>query len=839
MKSLERLGSAVANRPGTTIIVFSLLTALIIAGALWSVSSGRSEVRTDINGMFPRYEEVHILEEIQEDFGDIEPFMILVEANDVFEPDVFKRVAELERRLKEDKQIRKYIAGESESDKNASFYSLPGILAAYEPREKTGSPVTANATIAKGTSEFQSAAEIRALYNSYQNDRNVSATEKNLIRSFLPQDTEEQVSNDKSPRAMVMMVLLDGSFTSEELESVEVHINNNVVEGLSGDGVDFYSYAYGLLADSYSEAEKATEPLFMLAIALTFIISLINYRRLSDSLMSNLTVLLVVIWTFCAVGILGFDYSFMNMMVPILLVGLAIDFSFHGLIGYRERLDGEGTPEERVRGAAKGMIAFVGVAFFMATLSTASGFFANVSSALPLITEFGIVAALGIIFIFIFNLTFVPAVRVWLDLRRLRKGKPLTGVIPHQELSGSGGPIVGALSKTLTYPWPIVFVLAFILLAIPGFALVSSIKASYDPTGELLETQSITRAFKTINQDFSVGTESILVRIDGDLENPAVWQAIAASIDNASDDKYISVVDGVAGVEWIGAIMPAVGALDPAYARMDADRDGLPDTGTDPQTIRVTLDKLIEVFPSAKQYIHKGDSGYDSLLIRVAGKTNMGEHGLDARDDLKEDFWPVYNEMAKISYTGQPIIWNKGINEFSDSLISSTVLVIIFAGLLLVVTYGVISRSPFLGFLTIIPSITAVGWTLGVMVLADIPLNMMTAFVGSLTVGLGIDYPIHLVTRWADERRRGHSVLECYAISIRSTGKTVFFSALTTLSAFIAFSLMPMPVMKQFGIVMVIAITFCFLSAFLMMPLLIRFWHRKDDSPPEAEQLGV
>lgn len=477
----------------------------------------------------------------------------------------------------------------------------------------------------------------------------------------------------------------------------------------------------------------------------------------------------------------------------------------------------------------------VGVAFILATITTTFGFVSNVISDLPAITEFGIIAACGIIFACTLNLSFVPAFRQILDQRRLRKGKELKGVIPPQKIEAEPGRILGLTSKTVLHPW--ILVIVIILLAIPGYIELPDMRATYDPTGELLETQDIKIAFEALNDDYDVGTEMILVRVDGDLEDPGIWQAINQSLTNAADDEYVSTANGVAKVEWAGTLLATIGRYDPSYQALDNDLDGIPNQNATALEIRAMLDNISAGNTLLEQYIHKDDATgqYDAVVIRVITKTTLGEHGLAAKDELVEDFQPVSALGATIQYTGEPIIWNIGLDDFRESLVSSTLLVIVFAFVLLIVVFGAIYRSPGLGLLTAIPPMLAFGWTLGFMWLAGIPLNMMTAFVGAMTIGLGIDYPIHLVTRWVQERKKGHGIVECYTISLRSTGKELTFSGLTTLSAFVAFALMPMPVMRQFGLVMVVSILFSYLGAVFMMPMLIRFWHRRDDVEEETK----
>ncbi len=848
MKILGSLGELVSKRPLAVVIGSIVFTVLLMAGAGIAFVTGHTELRTNINDLFPEYDEVLILNAIVEDFGDSDPLLVVVSADDVLTPEVFERILELDQDLKSDEQVLDGLVGGSDEDKRDSVVSLPAILGAYAVFKSTGEFNPTAGQIAEEIAGLETDQDVRQLLTFFLNDSVVPDIQKTFVRSLLPKaytpgDEEPSAFMQVPPamagklfgasaESMLMFMSMKASVSDEELEKVELYLRDEVIEPYRGDGVEFATFAFGILSASYAEAETAIEPLFELALIFMFAISFLNYRRISDTLLASAALFMVLIWSASGIGIMGFNYSLMNIMVPLMIMGLAIDFSFHALIGYRERLAGEDDPPARVRSAATVMIKFVGIAFVLATVTTGFGFLANVSSDLPAINEFGIVAAVSVLFILIINVTFLPAARVLLDLRRHRKGKPVTGVIPPERISAAPGKLLGPLSWTVRHPW--VLIVPLLALAVPGYMAVGGMKASYDPTGELIESQEFTQAFRTLNDDYSFGTESIVIRVDGDFEDPNSWASIQESIDNAVGDEFVVSVDDVPTIEWIGAIMPSIAAGDPGYLAIDRDLDGIPDQGVDSAQMREALDRLADNSASVGQLLHKGPDGYDGILVRVATQTNIGEHGLEARDELEVDFQPATAQGMDVAFTGTPIIWNKGLNEFSNSLLNSTFLVMMFALILLGLVFGIIHRSVLLGVLTAIPAFVAVGWTLGFMNLADIPLNMMTALVGSLAIGLGIDYPIHLANRWVAERKDGNGVIKSYTVAMRSTGRELLFSAATTMAVFISLSLMPMPVMQMFGVVMSAAIVFAFLGAVLLLPMLLGIWHR--DKNEAAEQ---
>ena len=104
----------------------------------------------------------------------------------------------------------------------------------------------------------------------------------------------------------------------------------------------------------------------------------------------------------------------------------------------------------------------------------------------------------------------------------------------------------------------------------------------------------------------------------------------------------------------------------------------------------------------------------------------------------------------------------------------SITLCIVFSALLLPVVFFIVHKSFVPGILAALSPIYVVGWLFLSMKLFHIPLNMMTALVGAIVVGMGIDYPIHIASRWTVERRKGRGSFECLRVAVKFTGKEVF-----------------------------------------------------------------
>ncbi|AIJ04963.1 exporter of the RND superfamily protein-like protein [Methanocaldococcus bathoardescens] len=120
------------------------------------------------------------------------------------------------------------------------------------------------------------------------------------------------------------------------------------------------------------------------------------------------------------------------------------------------------------------------------------------------------------------------------------------------------------------------------------------------------------------------------------------------------------------------------------------------------------------------------------------------------------------------------------------------------------------------------PLIFALIWTGGFMGLFGLPLDMATAGVGSLILGLGIDYGIYFGSRYNEEREKGASPVEAAAITVKYAGSSVLASAATTVAGLLALTIAPLPMMANLGKVCAIGIaSCCFLTIFFLPAVLV------------------
>ena len=146
---------------------------------------------------------------------------------------------------------------------------------------------------------------------------------------------------------------------------------------------------------------------------------------------------------------------------------------------------------------------------------------------------------------------------------------------------------------------------------------------------------------------------------------------------------------------------------------------------------------------------------------------------------------------------------------------------VVLAGL-----YRLERNSATLGIVTVVPIVLVVGFVFGGMYLFGISLTFVTAFLVSITIGLGIDYNIHISDRFAQELADGQPPIEALRTTVRGTGGALFGSALTSGAALATLLGHPSVVFRSFGGIVVLALVLSFVLSVLLLPSFLLPWPR-------------
>jgi predicted RND superfamily exporter protein len=223
----------------------------------------------------------------------------------------------------------------------------------------------------------------------------------------------------------------------------------------------------------------------------------------------------------------------------------------------------------------------------------------------------------------------------------------------------------------------------------------------------------------------------------------------------------------------------------------------------------------------------KGDSGaYRYLDIRIA--TQAGEaRAKELGENLTQDFAAVdaIDGVSAVA-TNENIISKGVVDALQSSQASSLALTLAAAMALLIVTFLIESRRPFLGVITIAPVALVVLWVFGAMALTGISFNPVTAMIAAVAIGIGVPYTIHITHRYQEDRLRCDDPEAAIESTLTHTGGALAGSALTTVAGFGILVTSTLKPFQQFGLVVGYAIGFALAAAVLVLPSMLVLWDR-------------
>jgi predicted RND superfamily exporter protein len=152
----------------------------------------------------------------------------------------------------------------------------------------------------------------------------------------------------------------------------------------------------------------------------------------------------------------------------------------------------------------------------------------------------------------------------------------------------------------------------------------------------------------------------------------------------------------------------------------------------------------------------------------------------------------------------------------ADMWVSSVVAITLILGLLIFYM-----RRPANVLVVFVPLLVSMVWMMGAADIVYGRLTVLTSFVLALLSGLGIEYGIHIYSRWMEERRNGLNAEEAMGVSLSRTGRSLISAMAASITCMLALQVGHFQGFKEFGIVVSLGIFFAFLSALSVLPPLL------------------
>ncbi|MDW7679142.1 MAG: MMPL family transporter [bacterium] len=177
----------------------------------------------------------------------------------------------------------------------------------------------------------------------------------------------------------------------------------------------------------------------------------------------------------------------------------------------------------------------------------------------------------------------------------------------------------------------------------------------------------------------------------------------------------------------------------------------------------------------------------------------------------------------KTDQTGMPIIFK----DLDQNIVTSQVFSLIIAIGLVLILLSFQFRSAVGGLISVMPIMLTILFNFTIMVILNIPLDAVTVMIGSVAVGIGIDYTIHFNSRFRLEMSRSMNQLKALQKTLETTGRAILINALSVMMGFLALVLGSIVPMQRFGWMIALTMLTSALFALTFLPAVIMLSHAK------------
>lgn len=587
-----------------------------------------------------------------------------------------------------------------------------------------------------------------------------------------------------------------------------------------------------------------------LSLCLVSFVLIAGFRSLRLVGAMLFTLVVGLLWTaFFVVTAIG-SLNFISASVPVLFIGLGVDFGIQFGLRYREEFDLDGDHEEALRRAVVG----VGGALTLAAVAAALSFFSFLPTSYRGFAEMGLIAGVGMFIALFANLTVFPALLTVFPVSRSRVASPMQITEPrNHSIAGSiiryRRVILGVLVPVVVVAGAVVPRLQFDFNALhlrdPSTESMSTFQellADPDTSPYVIQViadnlpaaDALAESLRSVPQVDRVLTLSSFVPGDQE-EKLAIIDEMALVLEPVLIPQSVVAPPGEEEeVQAMNEFRAALGVYESRKWQTDLDRhlktlkqaiDGLlHDSGGSTLFVRDLRTRLVGDFPQWLERLRDLLAPDEITLETLPESLTSHYFAQDGR--TRVEVFPAENveenqalrrfvtsvQQRAPATIGSPVSILEGGQTIIDACAHATALAVVLSALLLFV----VLRRPGETLFVLLPLLLTLLFTVATCLALGIPLNLANVIALPLVLGLGIAFGIYLILRRREACSR--SIVD---VLRSSTSQAVFLSALTTMASFGALGFSHHPGMASLGLLLVVVLILAMICALVILPALL------------------
>jgi len=538
--------------------------------------------------------------------------------------------------------------------------------------------------------------------------------------------------------------------------------------------------------------------LFMvLALIIASLALFFFFRSFKAVIFPMLIVVISIIWAMGFIALFNYKITMLTGIIPPLLIIIVVENCIFLLNKYHYEYRAHGN---KVLALSR-IVKRVGYATLMTNLSTAVGFAAFIQTQNKLLVEFGIIASINIIVIFILTLFLIPIFFSYLD-------PPSDRHLKHLDNRFTMG-ILNRIIQTVQYRRKLIYIISFSVVVI-GIIGVTQLKSRGSVVDDLPKKDRIFQDLLFFEKEFK-GTIPFEIVIDTKKKKGVLQLSTIQKIDRLQDSLLTYPV-----FSHPLSIAEVVKSAKQAYYNGDTSMYSLPNNQE-----KGFIMSYVPAMQGGKRTII--NSFVDSNLQVTRISIQMANIGTDKIQKVQDDLRPVIDSIFNpdkfdVEMTGTSIVFLEGTKYLTNHLISSLILAVVTIALLL----ALLLNSAKMVIISLIPNILPQILTAAMMGYLGIPIKPSTIIIFSIALGISVDNSIQYLSRYRFQLHHTNwNIRESVITAMQETGYSMIYSSTVLFLGFGIFSLSSFGGTQALGYLISFTLLMAMMSNLFLLPALL------------------
>ena len=532
------------------------------------------------------------------------------------------------------------------------------------------------------------------------------------------------------------------------------------------------------------------------ALLVTSIIFFFFFRSFRATFISMFVVIIGVMWAFGILGLFKYEITILTALIPPLIIVIGIPNCIFLINKYQQEVKKHGNQALSLQR----VISKIGNATLMTNVTTASGFATFIILDSDLLKEFGIVASINILCIFMLSLLIIPILYSFMPL-------PKTKHLKH--LNKKWIDMFVNWMERIVRNHRIAVYITFVIVLILSIVGIYQIEITGSRIEDLPKNTKFVKDVRFFEEEFD-GIMPVEVVVDTKQKNgilkPATLRRMEQLATEISDtpelSKSVSVVNLV------------------KYSKQ-AFYNGIPKYYQLPTSQENTF--IMDVARKSADNGNLLESFVDSTGQTARMTTFMRDVKTERMEEIEEDLiksiakiFPT--ERYNVFITGKALLFLKGTKYLVKNLLLSLALAIGLISLFMAYLF----RSFRMILISLVPNLLPLVITAGLMGYLGVPIKPSTILVFSIAFGISVDDTIHFLAKYRQELMVNKwQIKKSVYGALRETGVSMFYTSIVLFFGFSVFTVSSFGGTKALGGLVSATLLFAMLSNLILLPSLL------------------